>query len=405
MSILFVLSLITLAFGRLEVANRDLPYMPDEYIITYHENTTEDQATAHWGLMDSVGLTFIHKYNAGTHKGFAAKITSEKVVSALQEDPLVAAIEVNGLCSIQQHACDVVQSNTPSWGLARMSHLGDVSRGLVNNMQHSKSHDGNNVDVYIIDTGILIEHVDFVGRARWGLALADGGTRVDGNGHGTHCAGTVAGTTYGIAKNAHLVAVKVLGASGGGTWADVIAGVDFVSTDSTNPGRRRVASMSLGGGGSNAGLTSAINNCVNNGHPVVVAAGNSNANACSYTPSGIPSVISVGATEIAGFEPDEFDNRASFSNWGTCVHIFAPGRDITSSWIGSSNTASSTISGTSMACPHVAGYVATLLSHNRNLSPQAIRDLLQTSSQKDIIANPGTGSPNYLLYNQCEHKE
>jgi len=402
MSILFVLSLISIAFGvRLEVANRDQPYMPDEYIITYHDNTTDEQATAHWKLMESVGIQFIHQYNQGTHKGFAAKITDEKVISALQEDPLLFAIEVNGLCSIQQHACDVLQENTPSWGLARLSHLGDVSRGLINSMLHSNNHDGNGVDIYIIDTGIMITHNDFRNRARWGVAYADGGTQVDGNGHGTHCAGTAAGDTYGVAKKAHLVAVKVLGASGGGTWADVIAGVDYLG----NNGRQghAVGSMSLGGGGSNAGLTSAINSCVSKGIPVIVAAGNSNANACSYTPSGIPSVISVASSEIAGFEPDEFDSRSSFSNWGTCTHIFAPGRDITSAWIGS-NTASSTISGTSMACPHVAGVAATLLSDNRQLSPQALKDLLQTTSQKDIIANPGTGSPNFLLYNQCDHK-
>jgi len=399
MSILFVLSLITLAFGlRLEVANRDQPYMPDEYIITYHDNTTEDQATAHWGLMESVGIEFIHRYNAGTHKGFAAKITNEKVVSALQEDPLVMAIEVNGLCSIQQHSCNLVQQNTPSWGLARLSHVGDISRGLLLNMRHSSSHTGAGVDVYIIDTGIMITHNDFEGRARWGVAYADDGSLDDLNGHGTHCAGTVAGATYGIAKYANLVAVKVLSASGGGTWADVIAGVDYL----TNNGQsgRALGSMSLGGGGSNAGLTSAINSCVSKGIPVVVAAGNSNANACGYTPSGIPSVISVGATEMAGDEGEEYDNRAVYSNFGRCTHIFAPGTDITSSWIGT-NTASRMISGTSMACPHVAGIVATLLSNDPSLSPQALRDLLQENAQKDLIANPGTESPNLLLWNQC----
>jgi len=401
MSILFVLSLITLAFGlKLDIENMDQPYMPDEYIITYHENTTDELASAHWDLMDSVGVEFIHKYNAGGHKGFAAKITSEKVVSALREDPLVAAIQVNGFAYANQgHSCDVTQDEAPSWGLARVSHEGDISRGLKNLMRHSKSHDGKGVDIFIVDTGIMITHTDFGGRARWGVAYADGGSQVDGNGHGTHCAGTAAGTRYGIAKEANLVAVKVLGASGGGTWADVVAGVDYCANNG-KPGKS-LASMSLGGGGSNAALTSAVNNCVNKGVPVIVAAGNSNANACGYTPSGIPSVISVGATEIAGFEPEEFDNRASFSNYGTCTHIFAPGRDITSTWIGS-NTATSTISGTSMACPHVAGYAATLLSHHANLSPQALKDLLQTSSQKDIIANPGAGSPNYLLYNQCK---
>jgi len=399
MSILFVLSLITLAFGlKLDIENLDQPYMPDEYIITYHENTTDELASSHWDLMDSVGVEFIHKYNAGAHKGFAAKITNEKVVSALREDPLVAAIQVNGFAYANQgEHCNTMQQNTPSWGLARISHPGDVSKGLVNRMHHG-INDGAGVEVFVIDTGIMTTHVDFQGRAKWGKAFADGGSEDDRNGHGTHCAGTIGGHTYGVAKRATLIAVKVLGASGGGTWADVVAGVDYCANTGV-PGRA-VGSMSLGGAGSNAALTSAINNCVNKGIPMVVAAGNSNANACSYTPSGIPSVISVGSCEIAGFEPDEFDSRSSFSNFGTCVHVFAPGRDITSTWIGS-NTASSTISGTSMACPHVAGYAASLLSRDPTLSPQAIRDIIQTSSQKDLIANPGTGSPNYLLYNQC----
>jgi subtilisin family serine protease len=310
---------------------------------------------------------------------------------------LVAAIQVNGFAEANAAPpCDVVQAAAPSWGLARLSHVGDLSRGLEMNMRHnSKDHDGAGVDIYIIDTGIMITHDDFGGRARWGRAFADGGSEDDRNGHGTHCAGTAAGTRYGVAKAAGLVAVKVLSASGGGTWADVVAGVDYLATNGVSG--KAVGSMSLGGSGSNAALTSAINNCVvTQGIPVVVAAGNSAADACRYTPAGIPSVISVGATEIAGFEPDEFDNRASFSNWGTCVHIFAPGRDITSSWIGS-NSATNMISGTSMACPHVAGYAATLLSSQDGMSPQELKDLIQQTSQQDIIANPGTGSPNYLI--------
>jgi len=402
MSILLVLSLLSLAFGlSIEIENLDLPHMPDEYIITYHENTTVEQATAHWSLMDSVGIdNWIHKYNAGSHKGFAAKITDPKIVAALQEDPLVAAIQVNGFAYINQaHSCNIVQNNCPSWGLARLSHEGDLTRGLVLNMRHSSSHTGLGVHIYIIDTGILITHTDFGGRARWGVAYADGGSQVDGNGHGTHCAGTAAGTIHGVAKLATIWAVKVLGASGGGTWADVVAGVDFVANHQVDG--RKVGSMSLGGSGSNPALTSAINNCVAQGVPIVVAAGNSNGNACSYTPSGIPTVISVGATQLAGAEQDEYDQRSVFSNYGTCVHIFAPGTDITSCWIGS-NTATNMISGTSMACPHVAGYTASLLSGNPELSPQAIKDTIQATAQKDLIANPGTGSPNLLLFNQCD---
>jgi len=311
------------------------------------------------------------------------------------------AFEVNGIVNAWQDPVCLGQTDTAqSWGLSRVSHSGDISGGLVDRFVYdTDTHSGRGVEIYIIDTGILTTHVDFGGRARWGIAIAPGGN-VDGNGHGTHCAGTTGGIAHGIAKQATIVAVKVLGATGSGTWADVAAGVNFVTNNGTP--FKAVASMSLGGPGSQVALTTAINNCVSSGIPVVVAAGNSNANACNYSPAGIPSVISVGASEIAGFAPNEFDARSSFSNWGTCVHLFAPGRDITSAWIGS-NTATSTISGTSMACPHVAGLVATLQSSAPNLSPAAIKDLLQSSwMQPDLISNVGTGSPNYLLYNRCD---
>jgi len=400
MSILFVLSLISLAFGlSLEIENRDLPHMPDEYIITYHSNTTVEQASAHWALMDSVGIEFIHKYNAGSHKGFAAKITNEKIVIALQEDPLVQAIQVNGFAEISQ-TCGAVQDPTPSWGLARLSHEGPLSnKALVNKMRYTASLSGEGVSVYVIDTGIQIDHQDFQGRAKWGVAYADG-TFVDGNGHGTHCAGTVAGFTFGVAKRATVVAVKVLSAGGSGTWADVIAGVDFVTKDGVTG--KSLASMSLGGGGSNAGLTAAITSCIQAGIPVIVAAGNSNADACSFTPSGIDGVISVGATEKVGVSPSpERDNRASYSNWGKCVDIFAPGTDITSAWIGSTNRETATISGTSMACPHVAGYAAALFSSETIISPEDLKKQLIASSQSGLISNVPAGTENRLLYNQC----
>jgi len=405
MSILFVLSLISLAFGlRLEIENLDQPYIPDEYIITYHLNTTVDQASSHWDLMDSVGIEFIHKYNAGYHKGFAAKITDAKIVTALQEDPLVMAIQVNGLASIQQHSCNNNQDPCPSWGLARLSHRGPLNtKPLTNVYKHSDTHSGEGVDIYIIDTGIQIQHTDFEGRARWGASFADGGSLDDRNGHGTHCAGTAAGLTFGVAKKANLVAVKVLSASGGGAWADVIAGVNHLANNGA-PGKS-VGSMSLGGGGSNTGLTTAIQNCIKNmGIPIVVAAGNSNADACGFTPAGIDGVISVGATERAGVLPNpEFDNRASFSNYGArCVHIMAPGRDITSSWIGSSNRETNTISGTSMACPHVAGYAAALLSSETVIPPEELLKQIQETAQKVGITNLN-GSPDLLLSNTCNH--
>jgi subtilisin family serine protease len=400
MYIFLLLSLFSLSFGFLEVANRDKPHVPDEYVITYHLNTTEADAQSHWDLMAIQGVEFLHRYNVGFHKGFAAKITDQSVIAQLQNDPLVMAIEVNSLFELYQKTCTGYTDVAASWGLARIAYAGPIGGGIVDHYYYDTgAYSGVGTTVYIIDTGILETHVDFGGRASWGVAYAPGGN-VDGNGHGTHCAGTAVGTTYGVAKQARVVAVKVLDATGGGTLANVVAGVNWVTTNGV--AFKSVGSMSLGATGVIPSLTTAIDACVNKGIPVVVAAGNSNANACNYSPAGVASVISVGASEMAGAEPAEFDARASFSNWGTCVHIFAPGRNIVSSYIGS-NTASSILSGTSMACPHVAGQAACILSSGSNISPLSVKNQLQTTSQKDLISSIGTGSPNYLLYNEC-HK-
>jgi subtilisin family serine protease len=395
---LILLSLLSLSLGFVDVTNREYPHVPDEYLITYHLNTTEDDAKAHWGLMATRGVEFIHQYNVGFMKGFAARITDQSVIEQLQHEPIVMAIEMNGIVELFQKTCTGITPTAASWGLARISFDGDVSAGLREAFYYDTgAYSGAGTTVYIIDTGIMETHVDFGGRASWGIAYADG-RFADENGHGTHCAGTAVGSSYGVAKAANVVAVKVLGSTGGGTWADVAAGINWVAANGVP--FKAVASMSLGGGGSQQLITTAVNNCVARGIPVVVAAGNSNADACGYTPSGIPATICVGASEIAGFSPEEFDARASFSNWGRCLHLFAPGRDITSSWIGS-NTASYTISGTSMACPHVAGQAACILSSEDNISPQRVKDLLQQTALPDLIANAGTDSPNLLLNNEC----
>jgi len=196
-----------------------------------------------------------------------------------------------------------------------------------------------------------------------------------------------------------LVAVKVLGSSGGGTWADVVAGVTYCGNNG-RPGFA-VASMSLGGSGSNTGLTNAVNAVVSAGIPVVVASGNSNADACNYTPSGITSTICVNSMEVGGAFPNEFDTKSSFSNYGRCTDIYAPGREITSTWIGSSNSVTNTISGTSMACPHVAGLVAGLLSEDSSRRPDTLMSLLQEQGHLDEITNNPANTANLLLHNTC----
>jgi subtilisin family serine protease len=405
MILLLLFTLISAIFGFVEVTNREYPHIRGVYIITYHRNTTEEDAFAHWGLMAATaGVEIRYKYNAGVHKGFSAKL-SDDAVAQLQNDPIVFAIEVNGIVEAYQPAptCTGTTPTALSWGLARLSHFGKVpGNGLGGHYTFDSAvYNGRGVTIYIIDTGILTTHTDFGTRATWADQVFAPGGPVDGNGHGTHCAGTAAGAQYGIATEANLVAVKVLDAGGSGTWEGVIAGVDWVATNGQP--FKALGSMSLGGGGPQLGLNAAIQNCLDNNIPIVVAAGNNNGDACRFSPAGAPGVISVGSMEISGFTPNEFDAKSSFSNWGTCMHIWAPGRDITSAWIGASNIETNTISGTSMACPHVAGVVATYLSAGDNFTPDDIKKfVIEMDSQKDILSgNIGVGSPNNLLYNRC----
>jgi subtilisin family serine protease len=248
---------------------------------------------------------------------------------------------------------------------------------------------GANVDVYIVDTGIYSAHSDFTGRMGVGFsAVNDGNGTNDCDGHGTHVAGTTAGTTYGIAKSATLIPVRVLDCLGSGLISGVIAGLDWIVGHHT-AGTPAVANMSLGGGAS-AALDAAVQNVINDGVVMAVAAGNSNANACNSSPARAANAITVGSTTTT-------DARSSFSNTGTCLDIFAPGSAITSSWIGSS-TATNTISGTSMAAPHVAGVAAVLFGRFPTSTPAQIASMLRTSATPNVVTAAGTGSPNYLLY-------
>jgi subtilisin family serine protease len=244
------------------------------------------------------------------------------------------------------------------------------------------------VTAYIIDTGIRFAHTDFGGRATSGYDAVDGGSADDCNGHGTHVAGTVGGTRYGVAKAVRLVGVRVLNCSGSGTNAGVIAGVNWVTQNARKPA---VANMSLGGGASTA-LDNAVAASISSGVTYALAAGNSNANACSASPARVASAITVGATTST-------DARASYSNYGTCLDIFAPGSSITSAW-STSNTTTRSISGTSMASPHVAGAAALVLSANPSATPAQVRDSLVASSTPGVVTSAGTGSPNRLLFVQ-----
>lgn len=285
--------------------------------------------------------------------------------------------------------------NAP-WGLARISHRESLSFGTFSKYLYS-TDGGEGVDVYVIDTGTNIEHVDFEGRASWGKTIPRDDEDVDGNGHGTHCSGTIAGKKYGVAKKANIFAVKVLGSGGSGTMSDVVKGVEWtvtrhlaqVKAARDGSGKKgfkgSAANMSLGGGKSRA-LDLAVNAAVDAGIHFAVAAGNDNRNSCDYSPAGAEKAVTVGASTLS-------DERAYFSNYGVCNDIFAPGLNILSTWTGS-KYATNTISGTSMASPHIAGLLAYLLSlQPAQDSEYAVAEITPKELKKTLIS---IGTPDSL---------
>jgi cerevisin len=276
-----------------------------------------------------------------------------------------------------------LEKNAP-WGLARISHRKSLSFSDYNKYLYAADA-GEGVDVYVIDTGTNIKHVDFEGRAHWGKTIPANDADEDGNGHGTHCSGTVAGKKYGVAKKANVYAVKVLKSNGSGTMADVVKGVEWAAnahTEKVKKGKKgfkgSAANMSLGGGKSPA-LDRAVNGAVSAGIHFAVAAGNDNADSCNYSPAAADLAITVGASALD-------DSRAYFSNYGKCNDIFAPGLSILSTWIGSPY-ATNTISGTSMASPHIAGLLAYYLSlQPASDSDYAVAEITPKKLKENIIA-------------------
>ena len=315
-----------------------------------------------------------HVYRAAL-QGYAAAL-SDTQVQQLLLDPEVDYVEPD-----QRVWASATQTGA-TWGLDRIDQRDRPLSGT-----YTYNFDGTGVHAYIVDTGIRASHVEFTGRMGNGFtSINDGNGTNDCAGHGTHVAGTVGGTTYGVAKRVTLHAVRVLDCGGSGTNAGVIAGVDWVRLNHVKPA---VANMSLGGGASSA-LDSAVANAVSAGVTFAVAAGNENADACTRSPARTASAITVGSTT-------NVDARSSFSNWGTCVDIFGPGSGITSAWI-TSNTATNTISGTSMATPHVAGVVALYLHQHGHTAPSAVVAALNGAASLNKLTGIGTGSPNRLLY-------
>jgi subtilisin family serine protease len=310
--------------------------------------------------------------------GFAAELNQGQL-NALQHSKSVAYIEQNAI--VQASA---IQTGA-TWGIDRID-----QRALPLSGSFGYTATGVGVNAYVIDTGIRFSHTEFAGRAVSGYDAVDGGAADDCNGHGTHVAGSVGGTLYGVAKAATLVGVRVLDCRGSGTNAGVIAGIDWVTANHTRPA---VANMSLGGGASTA-VDDAVTRLINAGVPAVVAAGNGNIfgiaqDACNYSPARVASAITIGATTST-------DARASYSNYGNCVDLFAPGSSIKSAWY-NGDAATNTISGTSMASPHVAGVAALYLQANPGATPQQVRDALYSGSTKSVVTNSKTTN-NHLLF-------
>ena len=325
-------------------------------------------------LSASYGAVPDHVY-AHAINGFSAQMTEEQAL-ALSDDPGVAFVEEDQVMSI-----DVTQSNA-TWGIDRIDQT-----NLPLSHTYSYTANGTGVNAYIIDTGIRRTHTQFGGRAFVGFdSVGDGRNTTDCNGHGTHVSGTVGGSTYGVAKNVHLFAVRVLNCSGSGTNSGVIAGVDWVTAHHISPA---VANMSLGGGVSTA-LDTAVRNSIASGVTYSIAAGNSNTNASNSSPARVAEAITVGSSTMS-------DARSSFSNFGSVVDIFAPGSSITSSW-DTSDTAINTISGTSMATPHVTGVSARFLQNNPTATPAAVRNAIVAAATLNHLSGIPSGTANRLLF-------
>ena len=351
--------------------------IPGQYVIVFRDDVRDvsglarQLAAAHGG-----SLRFVYEHAL---KGFAARIP-DAAAAALARNPNVAYVEQDQVA----RALETTQSN-PTWGLDRSD-----QRALPLSGTYSYTPTGAGVTVYIIDTGIRFDHSEFGGRAVSGYDVVDGGSADDCNGHGTHVAGTVGGGSYGVAKGAKLVGVRVLDCDGSGTYSGVIAGVDWVTRQKNeSPTAPAVANMSLGGGASSS-LDDAVKNSIAAGVTYAVAAGNDNYDACYYSPARVAAAVTVGATTSS-------DSRASYSNYGSCLDLFAPGSSITSAWY-TSTSATNTISGTSMATPHVAGVAALHLQGNASASPTAVRDAIVNSATSNVVTSAGSNSPNKLVF-------
>ncbi|KAF9199156.1 hypothetical protein BGZ49_010764 [Haplosporangium sp. Z 27] len=361
--------------------------IPDSYIVVLKEGRNvsdfvprfNDIARRHngRGRKPTIG----HQYHS--FRSFSATVNSAALKELMASDD-VEFVEQDQIVTIST----LQQNNPPSWGLRRVSQRQNNPSAPF----YYQNQAGAGVTAYVIDTGINTGHVEFGGRAVMGANFIQGSANTDENGHGSHVSGTIGGATFGVAKRVNLVGVKVLDARGSGAFSGIIAGMDWVARRAR--GTKAVVNMSLGGGKSQA-VDQALTNLYNSGIPSIVAAGNDpNADACNGSPSGAQGSFTIGASDIN-------DRVASFSSFGQCVDIFGPGVNIKSAWIGSS-TATNTISGTSMATPHVVGVAALLLSSDSSLNTaQSVYDRLLQTATTNVIQGYLNGSPNRLVFNSA----
>jgi aqualysin 1 len=345
--------------------------VPDRYIVVFKSGVGNPGAEAA-AIARGAGGRLHHVYTSAI-KGFSLTLPAQ-ALQGIRHNPNVDYIE-------QDHTVSVSAAQTPAtWGLDRID---QADRPL--DTIYNYGYTGAGVHAFILDTGIRADHTEFSGRMLPGMSsIADGNGTNDCHGHGTHVAGTVGGTTYGVAKQVKLVPVRVLDCAGSGSWSGIIAGIDWVAN---SPMRPAVANMSLGGGYS-ASVNAAVAGAVAKGVTVAVAAGNDNMDACSYSPASEPSAITVGATTSS-------DARASYSNWGKCLDLFGPGSNITSAGH-TSATATTAMNGTSMATPHVAGVAALGLQADPAATPAAIASWIMANAAPNRLTSIGTGSPNLL---------
>ncbi|MFD3612497.1 S8 family peptidase [Streptomyces atroolivaceus] len=349
--------------------------VPGSYIVTLKQ-TSGFKASAAEGkqLIADHGGTIKRTYTSALN-GYAATLSSTEA-KRLAADPAVASVEQD-----QKVHSTATQTNAP-WGLDRI----DQTNLPLSGTYTYPDTGGSGATVYVLDTGVRITHQEISGRASYGYDFVDNDTTAqDGAGHGTHVATTVAGTTYGVAKKAKIVAVRVLGNDGSGTTAGVIAGVDWITA---NHVANSVANVSLGGGASTT-LDNAVRRSITSGVTYSIAAGNSGAPASGYSPARVTTAITVGATTRT-------DARATYSNHGPVVDIFAPGSAITAGW-NTSDTATYTGNGTSFAAPHVSGAAAVYLTSHPGAAPATVASALVNGATPNVLTGVGTGSPNKLL--------